>query len=100
MTQPKLFQPERFLSPKWYLFKNSNFSSMYDSIPWDRLSDCLPEEHKGPGAPRWFSAQGMFGLMFLKSYLDISDEKLIERFNTDWSLQLFYGKVIRNCLKM
>jgi len=69
---------------------------VYDSIPWDRLSDCLPEKNKGPGAPRWFSAQGMLGLMFLKSYLDMSDKKLIERFNTDWSLQLFCGKLLKD----
>ena len=36
----------------------------------------------------------MFGLMFLKHYLNISDKKLIERFNTDWSLQFFCGKVL------
>lgn len=36
----------------------------------------------------------MLGLMFLKAYLSISDKKLIERFNTDWSLQLFCGKLL------
>lgn len=33
-------------------------------------------------------------LMFLKAYLKLSDEKLIERFNTDWALQLFCGKLL------
>ena len=42
----------------------------------------------------------MFGLMFLKSYLKISDEKLIERFNTDWSLQIFCGKFLRDDQKI
>ena len=32
--------------------------------------------------------------MFAKAYLNISDEKLIERFNTDWGLQLFCGKLL------
>jgi len=91
----ELFQPQQYLTPKWYFFKDSKLGKMHYSIPWDQLSDCLPRENTGPGAPRWFSAQGMFGLMFLKSYLNISDEKLIERFNTDWSLQIFCNKLLR-----
>lgn len=94
--QNELFQPQQYLTPKWYLFKESNLGKIYHSIPWDRLSECLPEENKGPGAPRWFSSQGMLALMFLKAYLKISDEKLIERFNTDWSLQLFCGKLLKD----
>ena len=94
MTQQSLFQPERFLSSKWYLFKNSKLGQLHQSIPWEQLCDCLPPENKGPGAPRWFSSQGMLGLMFVKAYLNLSDEKLIERFNTDWGLQLFCGKLL------
>ena len=29
--------------------------------------------------------------MFLKHYLKLSDEKLLERFNTDWAMQMFCG---------
>jgi hypothetical protein len=96
----ELFQPREYLSPKWYLFKDSKLGKIYHSVPWDQLADCLPEENKGPGAPRWFSSQGMFGLMFLKAYLKISDEKLIERFNTDWSLQLFCNKLLKEDQKI
>ena len=92
--QKKLFQPDKYLNPKWYIFKEKELGKIYASIPWEQLVDCLPAENRGPGAPRWFSAQGMFGLMFLKAYLNISDEKLIDRFNTDWSLQLFCGKFL------
>ena len=92
--QKELFQPEVFLPSKWYLFKNSKLGKVYQSIPWEQLADCLPSEHQGPGAPRWFSSRGMFGLMFLKAYLKMSDEQLIERFNTDWSLQLFCHKLL------
>ena len=38
----------------------------------------------------------MFGLMFIKAYLKISDEKLIERFNTDYSLQIFCNKLLKD----
>lgn len=92
--QAALFQPEQFLTSKWYLFKNSKLGQLYESLPWEPLCDCLPAENKGPGAPRWFSSQGMLGLMFVKAYLNLSDEKLIERFNTDWGLQLFCGKLL------
>jgi transposase, IS5 family len=96
MRYQALFQPQDYLTPKWYLFKNSKLGNIYDSIPWDQLSACLPKKNKGPGAPSWFSPQGMFGLMFLKAYLNLSDEKLIERFNTDWSLQLFCNKLLND----
>lgn len=92
--QTLLFQPDLHFSPKLYLFKETNLGKIFDTLPWEQLAECLPEENKGPGAPRWFSSKGMFALMFLKAYLDISDEKLIERFNTDWSLQLFCGKLL------
>lgn len=36
----------------------------------------------------------MFARMFLKTYLNISDRQLLERYNTDWSLQYFCGKVL------
>lgn len=94
--QLEIFQPELYLNPKWYFFKKTELGRVYDTLPWDQLEVCLPEEKEGtPGAPRWFSNKGMFALMFLKSYLNISDEKLIDRFNTDYSLQLFCGKLLK-----
>lgn len=92
--QITLFQPALYFTSKWYLFKETPLGKIYQSLPWQELAACLPKENDGPGAPRWFSNRGMLGLMFLKAYLSISDEKLIERFNTDWSLQLFCGKLL------
>ena len=92
--QSQLFQPDVYITPKWYIFKETELGKVHSSLPWDELAKCLPKENIGPGAPRWFDARGMFALMFLKSYLNISDEKLIERFNTDWALQLFCGKLL------
>lgn len=94
MKQAQLFQPDLYFNPKWYLFKQTTLGKIYQTIPWQQLSACLPQKAKGPGAPPWFDNQGMLALMFLKSYLSISDEKLIERFNTDWSLQLFCGRLL------
>ena len=94
--QRELFKPEETFHPKWYIFKELEIGKMYDSIPWADLSRCLPDQLEGSeGAPRWFSNHGMFALMFLKHYLNVSDKRLIERFNTDWSLQLFCGKVLK-----
>jgi len=93
--QKELFQPQQYLNPKWYNFKRTQLGKVYDTLPWDHLCDLLPQENRGPGAPRWFCSRGMFGLMFLKAYLKISDEKLIERFNTDYSLQIFCNKLLK-----
>ena len=93
--QKELFPAQLYINPNWYIFKNSKLGKLHDSIPWDQLSDLLPRENIGPGAPRWFSSRGMFGLMFLKAYLKISDEALIERYNSDFSLQMFCGKILK-----
>lgn len=95
--QKELFQPQETFHPKWYIFKNLEIGKLYDSLPWQALSDCLPRQQgQGKGAPRWLSNQGIFGMMFLKHYLNCSDKKLIERFNTDWSLQFFCQKVLKD----
>ena len=95
MRAPELFQPEVYINPKWYLFKEQDLGKIHGSIPWDELEACLPKENFGPGAKRWFSGRGMLGLMFLKSILNVSDKQLIDRFNTDWSLQLFCNKLLK-----
>lgn len=93
--QTELFQAKQYLNPQWYFFKDSDLGKVYDSVPWEELSECLPRINDGPGAPRWFSNRGMLGLMFLKAYLNISDEKLVERFNSDYCLQMFCGKLLK-----
>jgi IS5 family transposase len=94
MAQLSLFKDFEGYSPKYNFFKNSLLGQIHDSIPWDELVSCLPEERSGRGAPSWFGGKGMFALMFLKAYFNISDRQLLERFNTDWSLQYFCGKVL------
>ena len=93
--QLRIFQDFQEYTPKWYIFKNLFLGKLHDTLPWEELAACLPPENQGPGAPKWFDAKGMFALMFLKSYFDLSDEKLIERFNTDWGIQMFCGKLLR-----
>ena len=94
INQLPLFKDFDGYSPKYHFFKNSLLGQVHDSIPWDDLVACLPAERSGRGAPCWFGGKGMFALMFLKAYLNVSDRQLLERYNTDWSLQYFCGKVL------
>jgi len=94
LIQLPLFKDFDGYSPKYHFFKNSLFEKTHDSIPWVDLLSCLPEERSGRAAPCWFGAKGIIALMFLKAYLNISDRQLLERYNTDWSLQYFCGKVL------
>jgi len=55
------------------------------------LANLLPQKNSLIGAPTWFDYEGYFGLMVLKSYLNLSDAMLIDRINTDWALQMFCG---------
>lgn len=45
----------------------------------------------GLGCKPWLDVQGGLALQFLKHYLQLSDEKLMQRINCDWSLQYFCG---------
>jgi transposase, IS5 family len=80
---------------KLYLFKNkTKLGAIYQTIDWSSLIQLLPEKKTMAGAPSWLPPQGYFGLMFLKHYLKLSDEKLLERFNTDWAIQIFCGVLL------
>ena len=88
--QATIFSPEQTNSSKWYLFKRSELGRMHSCIPFEALGECLPKAATH-GAPRWFSNQGMFCVMFLKHYLGLSDQMLMDRINCDYELQLFCG---------
>jgi transposase, IS5 family len=80
---------------KLHLFKNkTDLGSIYQTIDWSSLFQLLSEKKTMAGAPSWLPLQGYFGLMFLKHYLKLSDEKLLERFNTDWAMQMFCGVLL------
>lgn len=90
--QYTLFDLESEDFQKLYLFKNkTQLGAIYQTIDWDSLAKLLPPKTAPSGAPSWLQPQGYFGLMFLKHYTKLSDEKLLERFNTDWAMQFFCG---------
>ncbi|WP_460686883.1 transposase, partial [Niabella aquatica] len=66
----------------------------YLSIPFDKLAGAMPtpaRAQSGKGCKPWLDVKGGLALMFLKHYLGMSDALLIERINTDWSMQYFCG---------
>lgn len=88
-----LFTNQEDYSHRWIIFQQSKLGKIYQSIPFERLSFLLPSKSAySVGAPSWFDNAGMFGVMFLKAYLNLSDEKLVDRLNTDWELQMFCGR--------
>lgn len=93
--QCTLFSLESNYTTKWYIFKNSTeLGKLYDTIPWDELTKLLPEKKNPAGAPAWLPRQGYFGMMFLKHYTGLSDEKLLDSFHTDYAMQLFCGVLL------
>ena len=75
-------------------FLQSDLGQLYLSIPFDQLASTIPlPPHllSGKGCKPWFDVKGGLALLFLKHYLCLSDELLIQRINTDWSMQYFCG---------
>jgi hypothetical protein len=75
-------------------FLSTDIGKMYQAIPWQELAQLVPvpaHQQRGLGRKPWLDVKGGIGLMFLKHYLQLSDAKLIERINCDWSLQYFCG---------
>jgi len=86
-----LFSDEQLLHKE---FLRTDLGKLYTAIPFEALSKSIPapaHAQSGKGCKPWFDVKGGLGLMFLKHYLCLSDAMLIERINTDWSMQLFCG---------
>lgn len=97
--QNTLFSLDFHFSPKWYIFKNTELGRIHDCIDWNGLVALLPQRKSLRGAPSWLPPKGLFGMMFLKHYTGLSDQKLLDRFNTErsavrWALQLFCGTLL------
>jgi hypothetical protein len=86
-----LFSHQELLSQR---FLQTDLGQLYLSIPFKELSSTIPipkQGLSGKGCKPWFDVAGGIALQFLKHYLGLSDELLIERINTDWSIQYFCG---------
>ena len=86
-----LFPHQQLLSER---FLQTDLGQLYLSIPLDQLAATIPapkHQQSGRGCKPWLDVKGGIGLQFLKHYLCLSDELLIQRLNTDWSMQFFCG---------
>lgn len=89
--QQLLFDKDLYLSVLATRFANLEIGRFHSTLPLEELGDLLPKRKNPSGAKGWFTAAGKIALQFLKMYSGLSDEKLLERLNTDWSYQIFCG---------
>lgn len=75
---------------RWDIFLSTELGQLYQAIPFSSLATLFPPP-PSRGAPSFFGIEGMIGLQVLKAYLNLSDDKLRQRINTDWALQYFCG---------
>lgn len=87
-----LFTSEQLKSEEALIFEQSPLGQIHAQLPFKQLADQFrpfkSPRHRGGRPPR-LSIEGGLGLMFLKHYLKFSDRMLVERFNSDYFLQLF-----------
>lgn len=71
-------------------FLQTKLGQLYLTIPFQELASCFPARKHTCGTRPIFTIEGGIALMFLKSYLKLSDEKLIEQLNCgNWAMQRF-----------
>lgn len=90
-----LFSHQQLLHEK---FLQTDLGEIYLAIPFDKAAASIPSpayRKSGLGRKPWFDVKGGLALQFLKHYLQLSDELLMQRINTDWSMQLFCGILLR-----
>lgn len=90
-----LFSHKELLHEK---FLQTDLGVLYQAIPFEDLARKIPlpkQSQSGLGRKPWFDVKGGIALQFLKHYLRQSDAMLIERVNTDWSMQLFCGIALK-----
>ncbi len=75
-------------------FLRSELGGIYQCIPWDELIRGFRLKLSKVGRKALFDSQGQLALMFLKSYTDLSDRKLIEQLNANIDYQLFCGVLL------
>lgn len=83
--------PQREFSLYWKSFQESELGRIYQAIPWYELTTSIKIRERRKGPDRIFSPQGMLALMFLKSYVNCSDRKLISYLNGNIDFQMFCG---------
>ena len=86
--------PEKEFSLYLKSFNESELGGIYRSIPWNEIVKALKIKENKKGPDRIFNRQGMVALMFLKSYVECSDEMLINHLNGNIHFQIFCGVLL------
>ena len=86
----QLFAEEIGRDLRWKVFLSTPLGQLHQSIPFAELAQLFPAQPELGRRP-WLKIGGGIGLQVLKAYLNLSDEKLVARLNTDWALQYFCG---------
>ena len=90
-----LFSDQQLLHEQ---FLQTDLGKIYVAIPFEKLANTIVSPSgmtSGLGRKPWFDVRGGIALQFLKHYLQLSDALLMERINTDWSMQLFCGILLK-----
>jgi hypothetical protein len=83
--------PEKEFSLYLKSFNESELGGIYQAIPWNDIVRELKIRENNKGPDLIFGPQGMVALMFLKSYIECSDEMLIGHLNGNIDFQIFCG---------
>jgi hypothetical protein len=81
--------PEKEFSLYLKAFNESELGGIYQAIPWNDIVRELKIRENNKGPDLIFGPQGMVALMFLKSYIECSDEMLINHLNGNIHFQIF-----------
>jgi hypothetical protein len=87
--EAQLFTDQIGRDLRWKTFLQTELGQLHQAIPFSELEELFPTTNKG--RPSLMSIRGGIALQILKSYLGLSDAKLIARINSDWVLQFFCG---------
>jgi len=87
--EAQLFTDQIGRDLRWKKFLQTELGQLHQAIPFYQLEKLFPTTNKG--RPALMTNQGGIALQLLKSYLGLSDAKLIARLNSDWVLQYFCG---------
>jgi len=99
--QLPLFPHEAGLSIKFLRFPQTSLGQLRAVLPIKELAAQLPQRPaNSSGAPPWLDNEGKIALQFLKANEDCSDEKLLERINTNWAIQFFLGICLKDTEKI
>lgn len=88
--EAQLFTDQIGRDLRWKTFLQTELGQLHQAIPFSELEKLFPTTAP-KGRPALMSIRGGIALQILKSYLGLSDAKLIDRLNSDWVLQFFCG---------